>query len=369
MNKDLNQKLHRKSQRKRYKNLSLEYKTLIKETVPDLWERIEAGIEISDSGENQIEAGNCLQGEELQIFLNNRAGSLADTSSKINDNIIRRTAVAACICMVAAVPLLFSIVSNISRGGGKSAKSGSGADYMADGAADYNMADYDMADNVIADYDMADNAVSDYEIADNAIVDNGVMDNALKDSAITNNDAAGNMIADNQQDFLKSDNTQERNAASAGDSIVSEDAYDTDHTAIAGSNAEQTEQEITDNADLDTFASIIVTATVLEAVLQDNGMLYTIQIDALSEQGKLEADVLDVPDSSDAEGLEVPDKSDVSETPNISENSILMKQLEIGSQIQVYSQSDTAIKLTIGRQYNLKLLIQKVEGNVIYLME
>ena len=35
MNKDLNQKLHRKSQRKRYKNLSLEYKTLIKETVPD----------------------------------------------------------------------------------------------------------------------------------------------------------------------------------------------------------------------------------------------------------------------------------------------------------------------------------------------
>ena len=360
MNKDLNQKLHRKSQRKRYKNLSLEYKTLINETVPDLWERIEAGIEVSDSGENQIEAGNCPQGEELQIFLNNRAGSLADTSSKINDNIIRRTAVAACICMVAAVPLLFSIVSHISRGGGKSAKSGSGADYMAD---------YDMADNVIADYDMADNAASDYEIADNAIVDNGVMDNALKDSAITNNDAAGNMIADNQQDFLKSDNTQERNAASAGDSIVSEDAYDTDHTAIAGSNAEQTEQEITDNADLDTFASIIVTATVLEAVLQDNGMLYTIQIDALGEQGKREADVLDVPDSSDADGLEVPDKSDVSETPNISENSILMKQLEIGSQIQVYSQSDTAIELTIGRQYNLKLLIQKVEGNVIYLME
>ena len=359
MNKNLNQKLHRKSQRKRYKNLSLEYKTLIKETVPDLWERIEAGIEVSDSGENQIEAGNCPQGKELQIFLNNRAGSLADTSSKINDNIIRRTAVAACICMVAAVPLLFSIVSHISRGGGKSAKSGSGADYMADGAADYNMADYDMADN----------AAADYEIADNAIVDNGVTDNALKDSAITNNDAAGNMIADNQQDFLKSDNTQERNAASAGDSIVSEDAYDTDHTAIAGSNAEQTEQEITDNADLDTFASIIVTATVLEAVLQDNVMLYTIQIDALGEQGKREADVLDVPDSSDAEGLEVPDKSDVSETPNISENSILMKQLEIGSQIQVYSQSDTAIKLTIGRQYNLKLLIQKVEGNVIYLME
>ena len=181
--------------------------------------------------------------------------------------------------------------------------------------------------------------------------------------------AAVLVIADNQQDFLKSDNTQERNAASAGDSIVSEDAYDTDHTAIAGSNAEQTEQEITDNADLDTFASIIVTATVLEAVLQDNVMLYTIQIDALGEQGKREADVLDVPDSSDAEGLEVPDKSDVSETPNISENSILMKQLEIGSQIQVYSQSDTAIKLTIGRQYNLKLLIQKVEGNVIYLME
>lgn len=81
MNKDLNQKLHRKSQRKRYKNLSLEYKTLIKETVPDLWERIEAGIEVSDSGENQIEAGNCPQGKELQIFLNNRAGSLADTSS------------------------------------------------------------------------------------------------------------------------------------------------------------------------------------------------------------------------------------------------------------------------------------------------
>ncbi len=361
MNKDLNQKLHRKSQRKRYKNLSLEYKTLINETVPDLWERIEVGIEVSDSSEKQIESDNCLQGKELQIFLNNRADSLADIFSKINNNVMRRTAVAACICLVVAAPLLFSIVFDIAKGGRKSDKSSSGADYMADGASDYNMADNNMADN----------AVADYEIADNAIVDNVVTDNVLKDrdGAITNNDATSNMNAGNQQDFMKSDGAQERNDAPVDDSIISEDTCDTNCSASAGSNAEQTEQEIMDNADLDILASIIVTATVRDAVSQDNEMVYTIQIDALGEQGKLEADVLDVPDSSDADGLEVLEKPDVSGAPDISENSILIKQLEIGSQIQVYSQSDTAIELTIGRQYSLKLLIQKVEGNVIYLME
>lgn len=329
MNKGLNQKLHRKSQRKQYKNLSLEYKNLINETVPDLWERIEVGIEVSDSQEKKIESGNCLRREELPLFFNSAdSAAEAPVFSKIESRIMRRTAVAACVCLVAAVPLLFIIVSDLSREGRKSAESGSGADYMADGAADYNMADYDMADN------------------------------AITDNVITNNDAASNRIAGNQQDFLKSDNTQERNDAPADNSIISEDAYDTDRSVAAGSNAEQMEQEIMDGADSDTFAEVMVTATVLEAELQDNVNVYTIQIDDLGDLSKREADVLDVPD-----------KPDVSEVPNISGNSIFTKQLEIGSQIQAFSQSNTVIELTIGRQYKLQLLLEDKGGNVRYIIE
>lgn len=143
------------------KRLENEYKTLMNNNVPDLWAKIESGLEPKEGVPDQ-------DGQAASFRAENRADVKRENGRRTINYRIWGMAAAACICAAVAIPAwLMHSTKNAER-------------------SDTN---YAAADNAAADASVAENAggaASDDRFADVAVADNAASDSAASDSGPMN---------------------------------------------------------------------------------------------------------------------------------------------------------------------------------------
>lgn len=287
------------------KRLENEYKTLMNNNVPDLWARIESGLDPKEGAPKQTGQGDFFRMRDTA------AGQPGKRRRRIRYR-IWGTAAAACICALVAIPAWL-------MHGTKKAEHNSAADYSA-------------ADNSAADYAAADTASA--KSADTAALEEGFTGGDASDIQAAPNNAA----TENGLMYSASDTTCEAAAAEPEESARGD--------ASSGSVSTQK------NADQD---SITEDATVKQEALEEAAAAESAGIsDFAGEEMTADVTIRSIEASS----------QQVIYTARVE---AAADEALVGTEIEIYAGADTQERLEKGVQYRLELIrAAQEDGKIIF---